>query len=47
MGNNRGERVGRQIVKALGASLRCLNLIFKVLEVWKCLSGKYQDESDF
>lgn len=47
MGNNLGERVGRQIVKAFIANLCCLHLIFKVLEVWKCLRGKYQDESDF
>lgn len=47
MGNNLGERVGRHIVKALSANLCCLNLVFKVLEVWKCLSGMYQDESGF
>lgn len=42
-GNNLGEIVGSQYVEVLRAKLSCLNFVFKVLEVWKCLSGKYQE----
>lgn len=45
--NNLGQRVGSQTNKALYVKLSCLNFIFKVLEVWKCLIRKYEDENDF
>lgn len=45
-GDNLGYTVGSQFVEVFSVKLSCLNFIRKVLGVWKCMSGKCQDEND-